>query len=186
MNGGGWVHEWNLDADPTAPASVTNPITYAPQGLPMTIRAYLGTTFADPTKLVGTKSVANVCAGVNLAVTVPTSNPITYANVNVTAQELCIQNQSVGRFVPSDGVYATAQGLPFVTGTTGSNGTVTLSSLIVGKTYNISVVNRDGNSQSRPYTVLSANNTAQVFSFPITCTPATGTTGGTSQGAFKR
>jgi hypothetical protein len=181
LDGGGYLHSMTLDAGSIA--SITS-ILNAPKGQAMTIKAYLGTNTADPAKLVGSVKSPDVCKGVTLNVTVPTSNPITYANVDVSARELCAQNQTVGRVVPSDGVTATATGLPFVTAMTGTTGVGTLNSLIVGKTYNISVVNRDGNSQSHSYTVLPANNAAQVFTFPIQCSPVTGATGGTSQGNF--
>lgn len=180
MVGGGWMHPWNLDAGKSDPA--IDKIIYAPKNLPMRIDAYLGVNKAVAAKKVGSVTVSDVCSGVTLDVTdgVNTLSPtLTYVNVDVQVQEVCSTDSTRFTNVPSVGVYAVLQGLPRVSSTTQTTGLATLKSLLAGKTYAISVTNRDGQSKQFNYSVLAANNAVQKVSFPVTCKPRpTGASGG--------
>jgi hypothetical protein len=176
MTGGGWMHYWLLDGG--VPDPVNDRITYAPKNLKMTINAYYGTNRADAARLVGTVTVNDVCSGVNLDVTAGMARFITTirtAALRFTVREQCDTDSTKVSPVPSDTLTASATGVPIVTAGTSAAGVASLNGLVVGKSYTITVKNRDG-QQQKVTALIADTNPDRVVNFPVKCqtTPVTG------------
>jgi hypothetical protein len=103
-----------------------------------------------------------------------------FATATVHVTEVCSTNPAPPSNVNSTLVTAYSSGLPVVSGTTSSSGVATLSNLQVGKTYTITTNSRRGGvtALTTPYTVVSGTNTIPEQRFTISCSGATGATGG--------
>ena len=181
MVGGGWSHDWRLDStvDPAF-----EKITYAPKNLKMRIDAYFGTNQADPAKLVGSVTVDDLCLGVNLDVTAGVnrlSPSIRLATMDFTTREVCDTDSTKTQNVAGDTVYAVAAGFPNITAPTNSAGVASLTGLVVGQTYAVTVKNRDGQT-SKSNIVISDTNQGRAVDFNVKCTTST-VTGATGRGS---
>jgi hypothetical protein len=104
-----------------------------------------------------------------------------FATATVHVTEVCSTNPAPPSDVNSTLVTAYSPGLPVVSGTTSTSGGVaTLSNLQVGKTYTITTNSRRTGvtALTTPYTVVSGTNTIPEQRFTISCSGATGATGG--------
>ncbi|MEN3278453.1 MAG: hypothetical protein V7631_4243 [Massilia sp.] len=179
LAGGGWMHPWNLYAGDRDPAQ--DKITYAPKGLSMIVNAYYNTNRADATKLVGSVAVGDICAGVTLDVTAGMAKvgSIATAALDVLVREVCSSDTTKASPVPSDTITAVTPGLPVVTMGTSASGVATLKGLYVGKTYALTVKNRD-EQVSKLSVIVQAVNPARTVDFSVSCKTVTGVTGGSS------
>lgn len=205
LPGGGWMHRMDLYADATAPAIATDYIRNAPKGLPVLIDAYLGADYADPSKKVGSFSVSDLCAGVDLDITTGVNNllansAVQYADFPIRVRKVCSQDSTVTTNLSGVSIAVYSAGSPMVSAVSSSTGLATLKSLEVGKRYFLYVNDSAGTylaswltvsrsdlaattvGLTQSYFTVSSTNTEKTIDFPITCaqqTP-TGTSTGTS------
>lgn len=174
LDGHGWAHPWFLD--PGTPDPAQDKITYAPKGLPMTISAYYGTSFVDPPSLVGSAHVNDVCGGVTIDVSAGMARllpTIQTASMDFNVHEVCSNDATKSTPVNSDTIVAVAAGVPIINTGTDANGLATVKGLIVGKTYQFTVTNRDG-QKSIINQGVAGTNPPQTVTFPVTCKPVSG------------
>lgn len=199
LPGGGWMHRMNLYADSAAPAVATDYVQNAPKGLPVLIDAYLETDYADASKKVGSFSINDLCAGVDLDVTTGVTNllasrTIRYADFPIRTRRICNQDNTVATDLSGVGISVYAQGSPLVSAVSNSAGLATLKSLEVGKQYWLYLNDSAGSyvatwlnqTQAQAYFTVSETMPEKTMDFPVTCnqqTPteaSTGTSTGTS------
>lgn len=203
LPGGGWMHPMNLYADSTAPAVATDYVNNAPSGLPVNINAYLGADYADASKKVGTFSINDLCAGVDLDITKGVNDMLAnsttqYADFPIRTRKICSQDNTVTTNLSGVSIAVYATGSPMVSAISNSAGLATLKSLEVGKRYWLYVNDSAGNyvaswlnrgfvgstvgmiAAGPAYFTVSNSNTEQTIDFPVTCTQQTPT--GTSTG----
>ncbi|NUZ10650.1 hypothetical protein HUZ36_07655 [Pseudoalteromonas sp. McH1-7] len=104
----------------------------------------------------------------------PLTNPVTLVSENVAITATCTNDSTVSTPVPAAVVrYARGNSSRRVA-TNGGSGTYTLSDMVQGQTYTVSVKPRIANATGPVTATITADGTAETINVPVTCSVVTG------------